>query len=250
MSDEENEDNEIIEAPGWDAIDRWVGSHFRDAGVDAGVDAGGLQIPHQFTSQTAYELDSPNPLPAITVWRTKAPEGWLYVTYGLSELFDKSSDDPNVSGFGFELTLRIPMAPGQNGGARPPLWPLRLLQGLGRHVLANRSGFDSGHSLDLGASIVPPNSDGPEGCVLTGLTCLPDPLLTKIQTVHGSLLFLRLFGVTAAELAILGELELGSLVACIAELSPMAITDAGRRSFTEDPERGKVLTRYKLGIGL
>lgn len=239
MSDE---DHEPIEAPGWDAIDRWVGSHFSGPG--------GLQVPHQFTSQSAYELESASPLPAITVWQTKAPEGWLYVTYGLSELFDKSSDDPSISGFGFELTLRIPMPPGQNGGSRPPLWPLRLLQGLGRHVLATHSGFDSGHSLDLGAPIVPPNSDGPDECELSGLVCLPDPLLGKIETVHGSLLFLRLFGVTAAELSILSELELGHLVACIAELSPMAVTDPARHSFTDDPERGKVLTRYKLGIGL
>ena len=240
MSDEA--DHEQIEAPGWDAIDRWVGSHF--------AGPGGLQVPHQFTSPTAYELDSQSPLPAITVWHTKAPEGWLYVTYGLSELFDKSSDDPSISGFGFELTLRIPMAPGQNGGSRPPVWPLRLLQGLGRHVLQTHNGFDSGHSLDLGAPIVAPNSDGPERCELTGLICLPDPLLGKIETVHGSLLFLRLFGVTPAELAILSELELGNLVACIAELSPMAVTDPARPSFTDDPERGKVLTRYKLGIGL
>ncbi|HLT37828.1 MAG TPA: suppressor of fused domain protein, partial [Enhygromyxa sp.] len=135
MSDDTQEP---IEAPGWDAIDRWVGTHF------------GAQVPHQFTSQSAYDLDSPSPLPAITVWQTKAPEGWLYVSYGLSELFDKSSDDPSLSGFGFELTLRVPMAPGQNGGSKPPLWPLRLLQGLGRHVLTTRTGFDSGHSLDLG----------------------------------------------------------------------------------------------------
>jgi hypothetical protein len=234
-----NEDEEPIEAPGWDAIDRWVGSHFAGSGV-----------PHQFSSQTAYELDSPNPLPAITVWSTKAPEGWLYVTYGLSELFDKSSEDPTISGFGFELTFRVPLAPGQNGGSTPPRWPLRMLQGLGRHVLTTQAGFDSGHTLELGGPIVPPDSDGPADSVLTGLICLPDPLLGKIDTVHGSLLFLRLFGASAAELAILSELELGHLVACVAELSPMAITDAGRPSFTDDPERSKILTRYKLGIGL
>jgi hypothetical protein len=231
-------DEEPISAPGWDAIDRWVGGHF------------GTEIPHQFTSQTAYELDSPSPIPAITVWQTKAPAGWLYVSYGLSELFDKTSGDPSLSGFGFELSLRIPMPPGQNGGSKPPLWPLRLLQSLGRHVLTTGNGFDSGHALDLGAPLVPPNSDGPEDSSLTGLVCLPDPLLGKIETVHGSLLFLRLFGVTSAELAILSELELGDLVACIAELSPMAVTDPRRGSFTDDPERGKVLTRYKLGFSL
>ncbi|MFO7563409.1 MAG: suppressor of fused domain protein [Enhygromyxa sp.] len=239
MSDvSDEEEHEPIEAPGWDAIDRWVGAHF------------GAQVPHQFTSQTAFELDSPSPLPAITVWSTKAPEGWLYVTYGLSELFDKSSEDPSLSGFGFELTFRIPRPPGQNGDSKPPLWPLRLLQGLGRHVLTTRAGFDSGHTLDLGAPIVPPNSDGPEHCELSGMVCLPDPLLGKIETVHGSLLFLRLFGITPDELTILSELSLGSLVACIAELSPMAVTDPTRASFSEDPERSKVLTRYKLGIEL
>lgn len=231
-----------VEAPGWDAIDHWVGSHFRSEHGD--------QVPHQFTSHTAYDVDSASPLPAITVWGTTSPPGWLYVTYGLSELFDKSSPDQTMSGFGFELSLRIPKPPGQNGGSKPPVWPLRLLQSLGRHVLSTRTGFDSGHALDLGASLVPGGSDGPEDSVLTGLICVPDPLLGKIETVHGSLLFLRLFGVSAEELAILSELELGSLVACIAELSPLGVTDARRGSFTDDPERGKILARYRLGIEL
>jgi len=239
----EHDEHGEVDAPGWDAIDRWVGGHFSG-------ELGGAQVPHQFTSHTAYEIDSASPLPAITVWSTKAPPGWLYVTYGLSELFDKTTPDPNISGFGFELSLRIPKPPGQNGGSKPPLWPLRLLQSLGRHVLSTRGGFDSGHALDLGASLVPGGSDGPEDSALTGMICLPDPLLGKIDTVHGSLLFLRLFGVTAEELAILSELELGSLVACVAELSPQAITDAGRGSFTDDPERGKILNRYRLGIEL
>ncbi|PRQ05183.1 Suppressor of fused protein [Enhygromyxa salina] len=234
----DDEDNEDIEAPGWDVIDRWVGQHF------------GGQTPHQFTSHTPYELDTPTPLPAVTVWRTSAPDGWLYVTYGLTELFEKSSDDPDLSGFGFEMTLRVPPVPGQNGNSRPPAWPLRLLQGVGHHVLSTREGFDSGHAIDLGASLVPGDSDGPEGCELSGLICVPDPGLGKIETVHGSVLFLRLFGVTPDELAILGELELGDLVACIAELSPMAVTDPRRGSFGEDPERSKILTRYRLGIQL
>jgi hypothetical protein len=237
MSDE----HDGVEAPGWDAIDRWVGAHF----------GGGTQVPHQFTSRTAYELDSQSPLPAITVWRTAAPAGWLYVSYGLSELFDKSSPDPEVSGFGFELSLRIPAAVDEPArDPTPPIWPLRLLQSLGHHVLASETGFDSGHILNLGASIVPPGSDGPESSALTGLICLPDPLLGKVDTVHGSLLFLRLFGVTDDELAILAELELGSLVACIAELSPLAITDAARGSYCADEERSKILRRYKVGLKL
>ena len=228
-----------VEAPGWDAIDRWVGAKL-------GTALSG-QVPHQFTSRTPYELDEPSPLPAITVWSTREPPGWLYVTYGLSELFDKTSDDPAISGFGFELSLRIP--PAASGDA-PPTWPLRLLQSLGRHALAAQAGFDSGDAIELGAPIVPPGSDGPQDCALTGLICLPDPLLGKIQTVNGSLLFLRVVGVTPDEMAILDELELGSLVACMAELEPAAVTNPGRSSDVDHPERGKILRRYRLGLEL
>lgn len=232
MSDDEGAQ---FHAPGWDALDRFVGRHF------------GGQTPHQFTSKTPYDLDSLNPLPAVTVWATRAPVGWMYVTYGLTELFEKTTDDPDISGFGFELSFRIPANADEK---EPPKWPLRLLQALGHHALENEGGFDSGHAINLGASLVPEGTDGPADCALTGLICLPDPLLGKFGTVHGSVLILRLFGVTADELEGLEELELGELVGCIAELSPMAITDPGRRSFAEDPELGKVLRRYRLGIGL
>jgi hypothetical protein len=224
-----------LEAPGWDAIDRWVSGKFPG------------QTPHQFTSKTAYELDSASPLPAITVWRTASPPGWIYVTYGLSELFEKTSNDPDVSGFGFELTFRLPA---RDDESAPPVWPLRLLQSLGHHVLATRQGFDSGHAMNLGGSIVPPNSDGPRECMLGGLVCVPDPSLGKVTTIHGTLLFLRLYGVTIDELAVLGPLELGPLVACVAELETMAITDPSRGSFLEDPQKGRILRRYKVGIAL
>ncbi|MCA9683426.1 MAG: suppressor of fused domain protein [Myxococcales bacterium] len=230
---------DIADAPGWAAIDRWVSAHFPHA------------TPHQFASRTPYELDTASPLPAITVFETRAPAGWLYVSYGLSELFEKSSDDPGVSGFGFELTLRIPRAEGTGDeGGEPPVWPLKLFQALGHHALNTGGGFDSGHRLNLGAPLCPPSSDGPADCRLSALICLPDPALGKIDTINGSLLFLRLFGVTDDELAALTEVELGDLVACLAELEGLAITDPGRGSFFEDPEKSKILRRYKLGISL
>lgn len=234
----ENDKQADFDAPGWDAIDRWVGSNFRG------------HTPHQFTSQTPYDLDSPSPLAAITVWPTRSPPGWIYVTYGLSELFEKSSPDPAISGFGFELTFRIPAEPGFDPEAAPPVWPLRLLQSLGHHLLSTGGNLDSGHCFGLGAPLVQPGSDGPSECILDGLVCIPDPILGKIDGPNGSLLFLRLFGVTSAELDALAEVELGSLVACIAELESAAVTDASRASFTDDPELGKIIRRYRLGIEL
>ena len=90
------------EAPGWAAIDAALGRLYP------------RQVPHQFASQTAYELDTPSPLPAIAVYEAVRPEHWHYVTYGLSELFEQTSRDAAVSGFGFELTMRL-AAPEESG---------------------------------------------------------------------------------------------------------------------------------------
>ncbi|MDI9654077.1 suppressor of fused domain protein, partial [Burkholderia cenocepacia] len=55
-----------------------------------------------------WRLGGPDPLDGISVWRRAAPvPHWHFVTYGLSELYAKESDDPAVSGFGFELTMRV-----------------------------------------------------------------------------------------------------------------------------------------------
>ena len=43
----------------------------------------------------------------ISIYRAEDPPHWHFVTYGFSELYSKESDDPAVSGWGFELTFRL-----------------------------------------------------------------------------------------------------------------------------------------------
>lgn len=219
-------------APGWEAIDRTVGSLYPS------------QTPHQFASERPYELDGQAPLPAVTVWSSNAPASWHYVGYGLSELFEKSSPDPTVSGFGIELTLRVPRAP---DAERPPVWGATLIQTLGHYVLKRKRGFDSGHTVNLGGPIP---GTGVDGCALTGLVCLPDPLLRQIQTPHGQVLFLQIVGLHADELALFGDLELTRQVGALADIDPALMTDPARASWLEDPNLAKILRRYKLGIAI
>ncbi|MBA3549933.1 MAG: suppressor of fused domain protein [Nannocystis sp.] len=216
------------EAPGWAAIDAALARLY------------GRQVPHQFASQTAYELDTPSPLPAIAVYEGVRPLHWHFVSYGLSELFEKSSEDPNVSGFGFELTMRTPRAADET---TPPAWPLRALQGLGRYVLGRRQGFDTGHCAELGGSI----AQG-QGSALTCLACVPDPLLGKINTPFGSLLFLQVVGITADELAAMQRLDHEGVVNLLGELDFHGITDPTRSSYFNDPGKAPVLRRYQLGV--
>lgn len=216
------------DAPGWAAIDAAMARLYP------------RQVPHQFASQTAYELDTPSPLPAIAVYEGVRPDHWHFVTYGLSELFEKTSDDPAVSGFGFELTMRAPRAAGE---ATPPAWPLRALQGLGRYVLGTRQGLDTGHCADLGGSIAPGIASA-----LCCIACVPDPLLGKVVTPFGSLLFLQVVGLTRDELAAMQRLDHEAVVHLLGELDFHGITDPARASFFTDPRRAPVLRRYQLGV--
>jgi hypothetical protein len=78
----------------------------------------------------------------VSVYRAARPAHWHLVTFGLSELYAKESDEPAVSGWGFELTMRVP----RQRGDQAPLWALGLLQGIAKqtHVQARRPSVLSG----------------------------------------------------------------------------------------------------------
>ncbi|MCA9661630.1 MAG: suppressor of fused domain protein [Myxococcales bacterium] len=229
---------EVIEAPGWAAIDAALERLYPG------------QVPHQFASKTAYELATPSPLPAVAVYEAPAttllgrkhPAHWHYVAYGLSELFDKSSPDPELSGFGFELTLRTAKREGESA---PPAWGIRLLQALGRFVLNTGERFDSGHRADLGGPLVPGLATP-----LTGIAIVPDPTLSRIHTPFGSVLFLQVVGLRGEEVAAMEDMDYERVVMMLGELDHFGRTELTRESWLTDPMKAPTFRRYKLGIGL
>jgi hypothetical protein len=234
MSGGDDDTQYPVQAPGWAAIDRALGVLYPG------------QVPHQFTSERAYDLEGPAPLPAVAVYESVAPDGWHFVSYGLTELFEKSSADAEHSGFGFELTMRLPRAE-----ANPPVWALRLLQVLGHYVLSGHAGLDSGHLIDLGAPLAPPQLDE-EGaelpCVLEGVVLVPDPRLGVLDTQFGRVLFLQLFGLTRDELVAMESWDMKRKVGLVLEYDPLAITDPARGSMREDQRKAALFRRYELGV--
>ncbi|MEE9383314.1 MAG: suppressor of fused domain protein [Nannocystaceae bacterium] len=218
-----------VTAPGWEAIDRVVSSHYLG------------QTPHQYASKAPYEQSSASPLPAITAWQGHA-DTWHLVTYGLSELFDKTSEDPEVSGFGFELTLSIVR---RSSDEQPPPWAVRFLQALGKLVFEARGGLDTGHCIDLGAPL-----DANKTSSLVGVVCVPDPVLGKITTPNGSVLFLRLIGLTRAELEIFEALGREASVLALASIDPRGITDLHRKAWLQDEQKLKIIRRVQAGLML
>ncbi|TPV93843.1 MAG: suppressor of fused domain protein [Myxococcales bacterium FL481] len=212
-------------APGWQALDQRLVRCYPG------------QMPHQFTSRNPYEPDSPSPLPAVSGFAVPHPPGWHLITYGLSELFDKSSPNPTISGFGFEVTMVVPR---EDGAERPPAWVVRFLQAVGRMQLETGGKLDTGHCVDFAGSL--------EGSIIEGAVCVPDEVLGKIDTPNGSVLFLRLVGLTRAELEAFRDLDREATVLALAELLPDATTDLGRSCLLQDDEKRKVMRRHQLGL--
>jgi hypothetical protein len=200
-------------APGWEALDAVFMTAF----------------PRQ---QAHHWMPNEVLVPAQDgVWGISAyrdSNAWFYVTYGLTDLFDlfRPPDPSEVkpdsiqwSGYGFELTMRVP-----SGEPMPPLWPVELLNKLGTFVFQTNAGFEDGHRLDNGGPI----TGGIPETRLTALAFTNDPAFEAIDTVLGRVEFLTAVGVTADELT---RMKASSTATVLSELrlqSPSLVTDPHR----------------------
>ena len=174
-----------------------------------------------------YFLGGNDPLDGVEVW--KSEEGiphWHYVTYGFTELYQKECEDPEVSGFGFELTFRLK----REGEEEPPVWPMNLLQNLARYVFSSGNPFGPGHHLDCNSPIALESDTR-----LTALAFQIDPELGEMDTPNGHMIFLQAVGITADELEAVMCWNTGKFLAELEKTCPMGIVDLSRASRMDDP---------------
>ncbi|SEL57982.1 suppressor of fused domain protein [Streptacidiphilus jiangxiensis] len=206
-----NKNHEDEAAPGWDAIDAalarlYPGQDPRHVGYTPSPELGGTGL----NGCSAYAADG----------------HWHYVSYGLSELFEPGpEDDPEWSGWGFELTLRVR----RGDETQAPGWPFAILQRLATHVNTRRVLLEPGHRIDMGrpATGHPDLPDAPP----TGLTVyalLEDPQLGTIGTPHGRVVFLQVVGVSAAEKEEMLQAGTETVLARLAAADPLLVTDPAR----------------------
>ena len=117
MSDQKDFDD--VEPIGWDAIDAALAPIY------------GKREPKHYGTILSGMLGGDDPLQGISVYKNLSPQPhYHFLTYGFSELYEKESDDPEFSGFGFELTFRLACDAVDD---EPSPWPLNFLQNLARH---------------------------------------------------------------------------------------------------------------------
>ncbi|MBX9622454.1 MAG: suppressor of fused domain protein [Gemmataceae bacterium] len=213
------------DAPGWHAIDAACDRLYPDqpeplhmAPALSPVFGGGL-----IYGISAYRAADPAP-------------HWHLVTYGFSELHAKESDDPAVSGWGFELTFRL----ARGDEAEPPGWAFNFLTNLGAYVGRSGNPFGPGHHMDLNGPIALGSPT-----LIRGIVFAPDPDLGAIDTPNGAVEFLQVVGVTLDELAACEDWVTAEVVGVIRAANPKLVTDLGRRSVLADPAAA---ARVEAGI--
>ncbi|WP_432981118.1 suppressor of fused domain protein [Dactylosporangium sp. CA-233914] len=205
------------ETAGWDAIDAEL------ARLYPGVE------PHHLA------FDGPDPLEGVGFLpRLEPVPHWHAVSYGMSELYDKRSDNPDESGWGFEFTFRIRREPDETD---PPAWAANFLQNLARYVVQTGNWFEPNHHMDLNGPIALERDTLIRAVVFT-----EDTQLGTVDTPNGSVQFLQVVGITADEYAATQAWSVRDFLQLLAQRLPLLVTDLGRASVTDDPEVAEEVT--------
>jgi len=222
-------------APGWEAIDAALAPLYPG------------QEPKHVGTIIKWMLGGPDPLDGISAWkRTDPVPHWHYVSFGLSELYQKESENAEVSGWGFELTFRLIC---DAADEEPPAWAFSLMQNLARYV------FKSGNVLGDGEWM---NPNGPialeTDTQLQALAFVADPELPTIGTPNGRVQFIQIVGLTLDEMEAGKQWQTGGLLDALLPHMPLWTTDLSRASLLDRPdvrdlvESGKARDGSSMGL--
>lgn len=215
-NDDEEQDFEENEAPGWDAIDRALSAVYGDI------------EPMHWGTVIPYWAGGGDPLTGVSAYQsTKQRPHLHYVTYGFSELYEKDGDDPDWSGYGFELTFRLASTLKEE----PPIWVASLLQNLARYVFETGRGFGVGHTMPLNSPICKDIDTK-----IRTVCFVRDPELGIIDTPNGQVEFLQVFGMTEDELDATQCWNADRFTQLIAKKNELLITDLFRESTLKNAE--------------
>jgi hypothetical protein len=178
---ESESDDSDESAPGWDAITQAFDKLYP-----------GQDNPLHFGTLIKYAFGGNDPLDGISVY--DGGEFWHYVTYGFTDLYEKENDNPDYSGFGFELTLKLKKTPMVTEDEMKSM--CGVLQGLARYVFSSGSVFSPNEYIFTGQT---EGMDIEQKSKLTGFVTTLDEV-GEIDTPHGKMRFIQLIGATYDEL--------------------------------------------------
>lgn len=149
-----------------------------------------------------WELGGPDPLDKVTIY--DGGDYYKYVTYGLTELYDKESEDQTKSGFGMEFTFKLKKdAYKDEEGELKNV--IGVLQTLAKGTIVDGEIFKPYEFVYTSQTEV---MDTEQKSNISGFIIVPDKELQSLVTPYGRVDFLAFIGVTKEELLAIRKQEI------------------------------------------
>ena len=200
---EEKNKDELPDPVGWDAITAAFDKMYP-----------GQENPIHFGTLIPWRLGGPDPLQGVSAY--DGGDYFHFVTYGLSDLYEKKGSDPEYSGYGLEFTLKL-----RKVGYEDEQSELKCIAGifndLARLTFENGEQFFPDEYIYTGQEL---GFDRQQKSKLTGFITALDEAGT-IDTPNGKVDFVKLIGATDAELKAImeGKLRVKELAENIGDLT-------------------------------
>lgn len=205
------DDVEKINCMGWDAITDECNRVYPNQAN-----------PKHYGTLIRWSLGGNDPLDGISVY--DAGTYWHFVTYGLSELYDKETDDLEYSGYGMEFTFKLKKDNYENEESEIRCI-CKILQSIARITFNNGEIFNPYEYLYTGQTV---GIDVNQKSNITGFITIPDDQFQTLSTPNGKLEFVEFIGVTKNEIEAIKNKEI--TVKELYEKLGNSITDYNRES--------------------
>lgn len=180
--------------------------------------------PRHYGTLIKWQFGGNDPLDGISIY--DGGDYWHFVTYGLSELYDKKSEVKEISGYGMEFTFKLKKDDYEEEEAEIKCI-CGILQSIARITFTKGEVFRAYEYLYTGQT---QGIDSKMQSDITGFITIPDKELTTITTPNGKVDFVEFIGATDAELTALRNKEI--TVRELYEKIGSDVTDYKRRSVT------------------
>ncbi len=179
----ENSKNDETKAPGWDAITELCDKVYPNQ-----------KNPKHYGTLVSWQFGGNDPLQGISIY--DGGDYWHFITYGLSELYEKESDIKEISGYGMEFTFKLKKDNYENEENEIKCI-CGILQSIARITFTKGELFNAFEYLYTGQT---EGIDYNRKSNITGFITVPDDKFTEIDTPNGKVCFVELIGVTDNEL--------------------------------------------------
>lgn len=150
--------------------------------------------PKHYGTLINYNLGGNDPLDGISIY--DGGNYWHFVTYGLSELYEKKSEITEISGYGMEFTFKLKKDNYQD--EEKELKNIcEILQKIAQITFEENEIFNEYEYLYTGQK---EGIDSNALSNITGFITMPDNKFNELDTPNGKVKFIEFIGVTDNEL--------------------------------------------------